>query len=367
VAPDAEGTGGGPLDAAAMEEQFRAAREAAERQFRAYQQGMAAELARNVSEAFVPPPLPVADAPALDDVPIADLHRLDQADSRVRHSVVEACFYNLRLYSDLLLDRRQKPTFREKLEANLAHLPTIQEELTRHFAAPVGEHTLAALFPRQEAAVSGELALLARCAADLLAHYDDRAVGRRFAASVPRSIDRIMAALGEVTAHLRAAKADLVGLLRQVVGLHQERLAAQGIALRFTNQDGETAPCFARPRDLLTAFGELVNNAARHGLADLPPDREKVISLVLRLVTVGQPTYQVDVADNGRGVPAAVQEHLGTRGVTTGGTGEGLALVRQIIERDHLGAVAVLSRPGAGTLIRLHLPRTLALPMTAGS
>ena len=353
---------GEPLDAVAMEAQFRAAREAAERQFRAYTRQINEEFARNVSETFGPVPAPEPAGFALEDVPVADLHRLEQADSRVRHSIVEACFYNLRLYSELLLDRRQKPAFREKLKANLDHLPGIGEDLTRHFAQAVGEHTLAALFPRQQATVFHELVLLAVCAEDLIAQYDDEAAGRQFAAGVPGHIDRIMAALGEITARLRAAKVDLVSVLNQVVALHQDRLAAEGISLRFTNQNGEAAPVFGRRRDLMNAFGELVTNAAKHGLAGLQPDRPKVIAIVLRLVTVGQPTYQIDVADSGRGVPDAVREHLGVRGVTTGGTGEGVAMVRQIIA-DHLGAFSVLSREGAGTLIRLHLPRTLARPM----
>jgi signal transduction histidine kinase len=87
-----------------------------------------------------------------------------------------------------------------------------------------------------------------------------------------------------------------------------------------------------------------------------------VIGIVLRQVTLGQQTYQIDIADSGRGVPPAVQPHLGAAGVTSGGTGFGLTMVRRIIETDHLGTVAILTREGTGTLVRIHLPRSLARP-----
>jgi len=355
-------------DADAMEAQFRAAREAAERQFRQYRRQIAKELTQNVAAAFAPGatgglPASATSRPALHEVPVADLHRLEQADSRVRHSIVQACFYNLRLYSGLLLDRRDRPAFREKLLANLAHLPTIHEELSRYFAAPAGGSTAGVFFPQQQAVVLDELGRLSALADDLMRRYDDEGCARQFAERAPGHIDRIMAALGRITARLREIKVDLVGLLEEVVALHGDRLAAAGISLRFTNKNGEAAPIFGRHHDLISAFGELITNAAKHGLRDLPPGKPRVIGIVLRLVTLGQQTYQIDVADSGRGIPPAVRPHLGITGVSSGGTGFGLAMVRRTIETDHLGTMAVLSREGTGTLVRIHLPRTLARPI----
>ena len=349
-------------DTEAMTRQFEAARAEAERRFAEYQRQIAAELARNVTEAFGTG-APGAAPPTLESAPVADLHRLQQADSHVRHSIVEACFYNLRLYGDLLLNRRDKPGFREKLQANLDQLPAIRDELADYFALPVGGRPLAAYFAEQDAVVSRELAVLSETAADLADRYDDEPRQRRFAETVPPTIDRIMTALGEITAHLRGIKVDLVSALQQVVALHEDRLSAQGVSVRFTNKNGEAAPVFGDRRELMNAFGELIKNAAKHGLAGLPAGRPKVIGIVLRLVTLTQQTYQIDVADSGRGIPDVVRDRLGVRGVTTGGTGEGFAMVRQIIEDRHLGSLAVLSREGTGTLIRLHLPRSLARPV----
>lgn len=347
----------------AMEARFRAAREAAEARFRRYRREIAEELARNLADTFDALPETPSAAPHLADLAVADLHRLEQADSRVRHSIVQACFYNLRLYSALLPDRRDRPAFQEKLRANLAHLPGIREELARYFAVRVGGVPAGAFFPRQRAVVMEQLKRLSELADDLPNHYHDEACVRLFAERAPGHIDRIMRALGEITSQLRAVKIDLVDLLEELVALHSDRLAEAGIALRFTNEGGETAPLFGRRRDLTSAFGELINNAARHGLAPLPPGRPRLISIVLRLVTLGQQTYQVDIADSGRGIPPEVQEHLGTPGVTSGGTGFGLSMVRRTIETDHLGTLDILSREGTGTLVRIHLPRTLAPPI----
>jgi hypothetical protein len=235
-----------------MAAQFRAARETAQRQFRLYRRQIAEELARNVEEAFSP--APATEPPALAEAPVADLHRLEQADSRVRHSIVQACFYNLRLYSALLPDRREKPGFREKLLGNLAHLPGIEADLERYFAVPVGGLPAGAYFPQHRAEVLGDLSALGRLTAALQARYDDPTAARRFAEEAPGHIDRIMTALGEITARLREIKTDLVALLEEQMALHGDRLAAAGISLRFTNKNGESAPIFGRRRDLMSAF-----------------------------------------------------------------------------------------------------------------
>ena len=360
--PDGESHPPDMPDVHGMEDQFRAAREAAERQFREYQEQIGRELSRNLSDAFGAAAAPTV-RPALEAAPIRDLHRLEQADSHVRHSIVEACFYNLRLYSDLLPDRGQRPGFQQKLQANLEHLPDIHDELTRYFASRVGDHTAGALFPQEQAQVLHELGQVVARAERLLRDYDGEACRREFAESVPRHIDRTMAALGQITARLREIKVDLVGVLEQVVALHRDRLAAAGISIRFTNKNGEAAPIFGHRRQLLNAASEVVSNAATHGLAHLPGHKPRVIGIVLRLVTVGQQAFQIDVADSGSGIPREIQDALGVRGVTTGGTGEGLAMVRHIIEDEHLGSLAVLSREGTGTLVRIHLPRALAMPM----
>lgn len=68
----------------------------------------------------------------------------------------------------------------------------------------------------------------------------------------------------------------------------------------------------------------------------------------------------VEVQDDGCGIPEAIRERVFEPFFTTKvigrGTGQGLALVRNVIVEAHRGAVEVESEEGRGTCIRLRLP-----------
>jgi len=66
---------------------------------------------------------------------------------------------------------------------------------------------------------------------------------------------------------------------------------------------------------------------------------------------------QIQVADEGRGIPFHVQAHIFDRfvGRERGGPGLGLALVKALTEL-HGGWVALESEPGAGATFTCHLP-----------
>ena len=66
---------------------------------------------------------------------------------------------------------------------------------------------------------------------------------------------------------------------------------------------------------------------------------------------------QIQVSDQGRGIPFHVQAHIFDRfvGRDRGGPGLGLALVKALVEL-HGGWVALESEPGAGATFTCHLP-----------
>jgi len=74
-------------------------------------------------------------------------------------------------------------------------------------------------------------------------------------------------------------------------------------------------------------------------------------------------TIQIEVRDTGIGIPAAEQDKLfqeffrasNAKRFTTAGTGLGLALVKQTVER-HNGELELTSAEGRGTLVTIHLP-----------
>jgi signal transduction histidine kinase len=107
---------------------------------------------------------------------------------------------------------------------------------------------------------------------------------------------------------------------------------------------------------LQSAVQNLVSNAVKYSN---PGGKVRV---GLRLVG-GQALLSVE--DDGIGIPDSDQEHLFERFFRAGntgdipGTGLGLALVRQVIERHH-GSVALSSVVGEGTQV------TVTLPVAAG-
>jgi len=71
---------------------------------------------------------------------------------------------------------------------------------------------------------------------------------------------------------------------------------------------------------------------------------------------------ELEVADTGHGIPAEDQDRVFEFAYTTreGGHGLGLAMVHQVVVEDHGGRVALESRPGEGTCVRLGFPLAAA-------
>jgi len=87
--------------------------------------------------------------------------------------------------------------------------------------------------------------------------------------------------------------------------------------------------------------------------------------VTLRTRASSRGEVELEVEDNGPGIPADTRERIfevfySSRG---GGTGLGLPIARQIVER-HGGTVEVDSQEGSGTTFRIRLPRRHARPAT---
>jgi signal transduction histidine kinase len=97
---------------------------------------------------------------------------------------------------------------------------------------------------------------------------------------------------------------------------------------------------FTNAADAMPGGGRL---AVRVGGADLPGGRSGVV---------------IEVADTGVGIPPDVLPRVTDPFFTTkesGGTGLGLSISKRIVE-DHGGGLAIVSRPGVGTTVRVTLP-----------
>ena len=141
------------------------------------------------------------------------------------------------------------------------------------------------------------------------------------------------------------AATDLGALLREVA----ERKIAAGYALRVVL--AELPPLELRPKALVRAVGNLIDNAAKYGGGEV---------LLQATSTAGE--VRIDVVDHGPGIPDAEAERL-KRPFTrlesarsnAGGTGLGTAIVDRVA-RLHDGRLELLPNPGGGLIARLVLP-----------
>lgn len=111
----------------------------------------------------------------------------------------------------------------------------------------------------------------------------------------------------------------------------------------------------ADPIHLRQIFQNLMTNAIVHH------DRPGTGCIRIR-AREAEKTWELEVADNGPGIPAELQEQVFRMFVTTGGaddethSGIGLPIVRKLV-RGYGGEIEVMANPPRGTLFRIHWPR----------
>jgi signal transduction histidine kinase len=115
--------------------------------------------------------------------------------------------------------------------------------------------------------------------------------------------------------------------------------------------DGDDAWLLGPKERLVMALVNLIRNAKA---AAVTAGR----SLTFRATTTVEATAVVlRVEDDGPGIPADLAGRIFERGVSgTGGTGEGLALVREILERELRGTISLATSRDGGAAFVLRLP-----------
>jgi two-component system nitrogen regulation sensor histidine kinase GlnL len=160
---------------------------------------------------------------------------------------------------------------------------------------------------------------------------------------------------------LRAVPLNVHQLLERVALLLEEMAARRKVQI-VRRYDPSLPPILADEDRILQVFHNLVGNAieAMPGGGRLTLVSRLSMNPLFAKVDLGQgprSMAEVQVADEGAGIPEAVRAKLFTPFFTTKerGLGLGLALCHRIIE-EHKGVIQVESQPGRGTVVSCFLP-----------
>lgn len=292
-------------------------------------------------------PSAVGDAEQSTALPLGDLHTVERLLSYIRHSVVRACFYNLNLLCPSLLDEYDKGV-RDKVLRTLDQLPNTRQELDHFFDVTQSDgSSIRFCWPDSARDVSDALGAIDQLALRSYDRLDDPAIRESFATEMPKLIQQVMDALQGIQTDLDSRKVLVEEVLREAVSIAGAQSDHAGLALAL---DVEPTPkVFAERAALLNAFTEIICNAARYSGGER-------LSISLSADS-GKRFVEVRFRDDGAGMEQQELETCLYRGVShRGGTGEGLSMVVQIVEADHLGDFQIESRPGEGCDLGIRLP-----------
>lgn len=173
-------------------------------------------------------------------------------------------------------------------------------------------------------------------------------------------LTRLVADLLDLSRMERLAAPDAIADVRRSVDLacsaHRRAASARGLALTqdLSSIAGQDIAVAMEQADLAIVLDNLLSNAIAY-------TEEGEVDVA---VAADDSEVRITVQDTGIGIPEADLERVFERfyrvdrgrSRASGGTGLGLALVRNAVERAH-GTVAIESSQGAGTAITVRLPR----------
>jgi len=191
--------------------------------------------------------------------------------------------------------------------------------------------------------------------------FEDRATAARYVEVIDRHAGRLGRLIDDLLTlgDLELGRKPLVredvavaSVARDAVELLEEAARRAGVTVVVDAPEGTRVSCDADR--LLQVFSNLLDNAIKYA-----PGGHVRISAA----PTGRDRVEIAVADDGCGIPSADLPRLTerfyrvdkSRGRDLGGTGLGLAIVKHIAQA-HGGEIAIESRPGAGTTVRVTLP-----------
>jgi two-component system sensor histidine kinase SenX3 len=208
----------------------------------------------------------------------------------------------------------------------------------------------------------GAMALLAEA---LLDAADDPEAVRRFAGRMQHESDRLSRLVQDVIELSRLQGHDpldspAVVSIDDVVAeaVDRSRLVAEARSVTLVCGGRRGLKVMGDARQLVTALGNLVDNAVRYG-----PEAGRVVVSSNEVGSGQSAVVEVSVTDEGPGISAPERDRIferfyrvdAARSRETGGTGLGLSIVKHVAA-GHGGEVTVWSAEGTGSTFTLRLP-----------
>lgn len=242
----------------------------------------------------------------------------------------------------------------------LASLGQLVAGVAHEINTPLGIALTTATLLRDEARDFGEVAKTGQLSRSRLSHF----VGRMqegshlLTANLGRAADLVhsfkQVAVDRVSdEHRRFALRDWLGELLRSLG----PLLRRG-GHRLDLEAGDEIEVDTHPGALAQVITNLVKNAVVHAFADGVPGR------IVVAVFHEAGWVRLEVRDDGRGIAAADRERIFDPFFTTarhrGSSGLGMHIVYNLVTGQLQGRIAVESREGGGTLVRVEFPARLA-------
>lgn len=186
---------------------------------------------------------------------------------------------------------------------------------------------------------------------------------------IPRTFDETMSGLQRVTHIIKSLKefshpnttakhaADLNKAINTTIAVSRHEWKYVAELVTELDPDLPMIPlCIDEMNQVML---NLIVNAA-HAIGDALKQRGEAKGVITLRTKQENNCVLVEVQDNGTGIPESAQSHIfepffTTKGVGKG-TGQGLAIIRTIVVKNHGGTITFTTEPGKGTTFHIRLP-----------